>query len=426
MISFIALGLLLTVASVHGLYPSYSDVVKLTASNFEDKVVKSDEIWIVEYYAPWCGHCQSMKEEYLKLATTLKGVVKVGAVNADEEQSLAGSHGVQGFPTIKIFVDKKNPTPYQGARTADGITDAALEAIRKKVKGGKSGGGSKGSKFVVELTDSNFEKLVYNSEDIWLVEFFAPWCGHCKNLAPHWEKAASELEGKVKLGAVDATVHQEIASRFNIRGYPTIKFFSPGARASSEAQEYSGGRTAEDIVAWALAKYSENVPAPEIQQIVSEATFKEACDSHPLCIVSVLPHILDCQAACRNNYLDILRQLGEKYKSKNWGWVWSEAIAQPDLENVLEIGGFGYPAMAVLNAKKMKYSLLKGPFSLDGISEFLRDLSYGRGHTAPVKGAAMPQINQVEAWDGKDGELPPEEDIDLSDVDLDELPKDEL
>lgn len=67
----------------------------------------------------------------------------MGAVNADEEKSLAGSHGVQGFPTIKIFSDKRNPTPYQGARTADGMIDAALEAIRKKVKGGKSGGGKK-------------------------------------------------------------------------------------------------------------------------------------------------------------------------------------------------------------------------------------------------------------------------------------------
>lgn len=53
-----------------------------------------------------------------------------------------------------------------------------------------------------------------------------------------------------------------------------------------------------------------------------------------------------------------------------------------------------------------------------------RDLSYGKGNTAPVKGTELPKINKIEPWDGKDGVLPEEEDIDLSDVDLDE--KDEL
>lgn len=63
---------------------------------------------------------------------------------------------------------------------------------------------------------------------------------------------------------------------------------------------------------------------------------------------------------------------------------------------------------------------------LKHIKSLNRDLSYGRGTTAPVKGAALPEIKTTEPWDGKDGELPTAEDIDLSDVDLDELPKDEL
>ena len=91
---------------------------------------------------------------------------------------------------------------------------------------------------------------------------------------------------------------------------------------------------------------------------------------------------------------------------------------------MLDIGGFGYPAMAVVNIKKMKYSLLRGSFSETGINEFLRDLSYGRGQTAPIKADKLPKIYNNEPWDGKDGQLPEEEEIDLSDVDLDE--KDEL
>ena len=66
------------------------------------------------------------------------------------------------------------------------------------------------------LTDENFEKEVLGSKDLWLVEFFAPWCGHCQQLAPEFAKAATELEGKVKLGAVDATVNTKVAAKFKV------------------------------------------------------------------------------------------------------------------------------------------------------------------------------------------------------------------
>lgn len=58
---------------------------------------------------------------------------------------------------------------------------------------------------VVKLTKENFKKLVLEGEELWLVEFYAPWCGHCKNLAPAWEKAAKSLKGVVNVGAVDMT-----------------------------------------------------------------------------------------------------------------------------------------------------------------------------------------------------------------------------
>ncbi|XP_036329942.1 protein disulfide-isomerase A6 homolog [Rhagoletis pomonella] len=134
--------------------------------------------------------------------------------------SLQIAVGVLGFPTIKIFgTNKRSPTSYNGQRTAKAIAEAALAEAKKKVQevlgggGGSSNSGSgSGADAVIELTDDNFDKLVLNSDDIWLVEFFAPWCGHCKNLAPEWAKAAKELKGKVKLGALDATVHQSKAS----------------------------------------------------------------------------------------------------------------------------------------------------------------------------------------------------------------------
>lgn len=229
----------------------------------------------------------------------------------------------------------------------------------------------------------------------------------------------------MRLGALDATAHEAKAQEYGITGYPTIKYFAAGAKSSrSDAADYTGGRTAPEIVQWALEKHADSVPAPEIVELTGERVALDQCESRPLCIVSVLPHILDCDAKCRNAYLEVLRQLGDKYKKKQWGWLWSEGGAQPAVEDALEIGGFGYPTLVAVSVKKMKYTTLRGSFSKDGINEFLRDISYGRGQTAPVKGAALPKIVATAPWDGKDGQLPAEEEWDLSDVDLDE--KDEL
>lgn len=65
-------GILLCAVGSYGLYDSSSDVVELTPSNFDRLVTNSDEVWIVEFYAPWCGHCKSLVPEYKKTSTALK------------------------------------------------------------------------------------------------------------------------------------------------------------------------------------------------------------------------------------------------------------------------------------------------------------------------------------------------------------------
>ncbi|XP_038134619.1 protein disulfide-isomerase A6 [Cyprinodon tularosa] len=427
------------VLSVRAMYSSSDDVIELTPSNFNREVIQSDSLWLVEFYAPWCGHCQNLAPDWKKAATALKGIIKVGAVDADQHKSLGGQYGVRGFPTIKIFGANKNkPEEYQGGRSSQAIVDGAMNALRTLVKerlSGKSGGSSYSKqqstggskKDVVELTDDNFDETVLNSDDVWMVEFFAPWCGHCKNLEPEWAAAATavkdQTKGKVRLGAVDATVHQVVSGRYGIRGFPTIKIFRKG----EEPEDYQGGRSRGDIIEKAMDLFSDNAPAPELLEILNEDVLKKTCEDSQLCIIGVLPHILDTGASGRNAYLEVMMKMAEKYKKKLWGWLWTEAGAQSELEASLGIGGFGYPAMAAINARKMKFALLRGSFSETGIHEFLRELSVGRGSTSTLGGGVMPKINSVEGWDGKDGELPVEEEYDLSDVDLDEdFDKDEL
>lgn len=71
----------------------------------------------------------------------------------------------------------------------------------------------------------------------------------------------------MKLGALDATVHQDKAREYQVQGYPTIKYFAAGKKSRSSAESYEGGRTSGDIVNFALDKLAESMPPPEIKQV---------------------------------------------------------------------------------------------------------------------------------------------------------------
>ncbi|XP_036195059.1 protein disulfide-isomerase A6-like [Myotis myotis] len=365
--------------TVNGLYASSDDVIELTPSNFNQEVIQSNSLWFVEFFAPWCGHCQRLTPEWKKVATALKDVVKVGAADADKHQSLGGQYGVQGFPTIKIFGSNRNrPEHYQGGRPADAIVGAAVGALRQLVRGRLGGGGysagrrGRSDSSSKKVTDDCFDKNVLDSEDVWMVEFYAPWCGPCKNLEPAWAAAATAVKerakGKVKLAAADATANQMLTGRYGISGFPTIKTFQKG----ESPVDCDGVRTRSDIVSRTLDLFPDHAPPPELLELISEGIAKKTCEEHQLCVVAVLPHIPDTGAAGRNSDLDVLLKLADKHKKKMWG----SSLLGEDLQHLQEEG--------------------------------------------------CPPISTREPWGGKDGEPPAEGDTGLSDVELGDLEKDEL
>jgi protein disulfide-isomerase A6 len=97
------------------MYDSGSRVVKLDASNFKQKVLDADEAWIIEFYAPWCGHCKNLEPSYEKAARLLKGALKLGAVDMDDENnkgaSVFESYDIRGFPTVRYFGLNKKAAP---------------------------------------------------------------------------------------------------------------------------------------------------------------------------------------------------------------------------------------------------------------------------------------------------------------------------
>lgn len=124
---------------------------------------------------------------------------------------------------------------------------------------------------VLVLTDANFDEELKNHDKI-LVEFYAPWCGHCKKLAPEYVKAAESLKAKdvgVRVAKVDATEEKELASRFEVKGFPTLKWFVNG-----NPTEYNGGRTADEIVNWIVKKSgppTSSITTEEIETLKGES-----------------------------------------------------------------------------------------------------------------------------------------------------------
>ncbi|XP_019934921.2 protein disulfide-isomerase A3 [Paralichthys olivaceus] len=134
-----------------------SDVLDFTDDDFESKIGDHAMI-IVEFFAPWCGHCKRLAPEYEAAATRLKGIVSVAKVDCTTSSNTCSKYGVSGYPTLKIFRDGEESGPYDGPRTADGIVN-----FLKKQAGPAS----------VEIkAEADMEKLT-SGKDAIVVGFFA-------------------------------------------------------------------------------------------------------------------------------------------------------------------------------------------------------------------------------------------------------------
>ena len=101
-----------------------TSVIQLNKDNFDTEVIKSNNLWLILFYAPWCGHCKAFHPQFEKLAKSTKGLFKIGAVNCEEERDLASKYKIDGFPTVLFFGEDKTKTEeYEGNRKADKIVD---------------------------------------------------------------------------------------------------------------------------------------------------------------------------------------------------------------------------------------------------------------------------------------------------------------
>lgn len=162
----------LVVASVN--LGSASAVIDLEPSNI-DNITLSGRPALVEFFAPWCGHCKALApvwEELAKDFSHARDQITVAKVDADAEKSLGRRFNIKGFPSIRFF-DGKNKTPedYEGARDLESLSEYITQKTGVRAKKSKIT-----SSHVVILNDNTFKLQTQGDKDV-IVAFTATWCG---------------------------------------------------------------------------------------------------------------------------------------------------------------------------------------------------------------------------------------------------------
>lgn len=182
-------------------------VVDLTDTKRFDASVGKDRPALVEFFAPWCGHCKKLEPKFAAAAAAFAhqpGKVLIAKVDADKNKDLGRRFEIKGYPTLLYFSANSDKFEvYKGPRE----TDAMVQFLNEKTGAtGKLTGDGSGSPpqakeaakpvtvDAVQLTSGNFDRIVMQEDKDVLVEFYAPWCGHCKNLAPVYNSVAKIYE----------------------------------------------------------------------------------------------------------------------------------------------------------------------------------------------------------------------------------------
>ncbi|KAL4635492.1 hypothetical protein GN956_G12886 [Arapaima gigas] len=231
-------------------------VVILTPDNFQELVRqrRPNETWMVDFYAPWCGPCQTLLPEWRRMARMVSGIVKAGTVDCQKHHWFCQQEGVRAYPEIRLFPqDAQHRNHYQSYsgwhRDAHSLRIWALGSLPR---------------LSIDLTPEDFRSLVLQGSDHWVLDFYAPWCGPCQHFAPEFELLARMLKGTVRAGKLDCQAHGYTCQSIGIRAYPTVRFYPYlGTNKRDQGGEYVNSRDASTIAA--IIRQRLHTPSSQLQ-----------------------------------------------------------------------------------------------------------------------------------------------------------------
>ena len=204
--------------------------IEVTDQNFDEVVKKSDIPVIVDFWAPWCGPCKMLAPLFEALSEQYTWKIKFVKVNVDENPQSAIKYNVQWIPTLLKFKDGKThwqplvwvKSEEEYKKELDSLLWENNSEEKNEVKGWDILNINWWQEFVSAL-ENNKDKLV-------VADFWAPWCGPCKMLAPTLEQLAKEFDWKIQVVKVnvDEPVNHELAQQFQVRSIPTLAFIKDG------------------------------------------------------------------------------------------------------------------------------------------------------------------------------------------------------
>jgi len=238
------------------------DVVNLVKDTFDTEVAKKPHY--IMFFAPWCGHCKKLAPTWQELAEKYNKAddqeVVVAKVDCTIETALCSAQDVTGYPTLKFFKSGADSSvKHRGGRDIDSlvafIDEQMGRAPAKKEKLVEEPEIAVAEDGLYHLGEKSFAKHVEKGSH--LVKFYAPWCGHCKKMAPAWDELAKEVDGdksiSTTIAKVDCTKHQSVCQEQGVGGYPTIMFF----RGGEKVENYRGGRTFKDLKEYVVSMKGE-------------------------------------------------------------------------------------------------------------------------------------------------------------------------
>ncbi|KAM3968446.1 protein disulfide-isomerase A5 [Aphomia sociella] len=250
-----------------------TDVVHLDAENFNSILSKAEHALVV-FYAPWCGHCKRIKPEFEKAAARIKsekidGVL--GAVDATKQASLASQFGVKGYPTLKYFNKGEYKYDAGHARQEEQIVSFIKDPQEPPPPPPPEKPWAEEESAVRHLNTATFRNTLRKIKHA-VIMFYAPWCGHCKSTKPEFVSAAEQFadELMVAFGAVDCTEHQDLCANYNVKGYPTIKYFS---YFDKQVKDYTGGRKEADFVSYIHSHMGSHQTSQKATKTTQDAGF---------------------------------------------------------------------------------------------------------------------------------------------------------